>query len=175
MSYSKGHPVRLVAGRLALDFLNTANWSQDGTVVDEKLTKREDVVEWLAALELSHARLPEDLSELRGFRNDLRTAFRGDAEMRLHLESRQLTAHSSSVRSLPLLDLVGISAAALLADHREMSRLKICPGKNCGWMFIDETKNGRRQWCTMDLCGNRAKAARHYKRTRQDEDLSDKH
>jgi predicted RNA-binding Zn ribbon-like protein len=31
-------------------------------------------------------------------------------------------------------------------------------------VFFDSTKNGRRRWCDMSTCGNRAKAARHRKR-----------
>ena len=31
-------------------------------------------------------------------------------------------------------------------------------------MFLDETKNARRKWCVMEVCGNRAKATRHYAR-----------
>jgi predicted RNA-binding Zn ribbon-like protein len=36
-----------------------------------------------------------------------------------------------------------------------------CADPRCGRVFQDETKNGRRRWCDMATCGNRAKAARH--------------
>ena len=39
------------------------------------------------------------------------------------------------------------------------ARLGICP--RCGWLFHDDTKGGRRRWCSMDMCGNREKARRH--------------
>jgi predicted RNA-binding Zn ribbon-like protein len=45
------------------------------------------------------------------------------------------------------------------------SRLKACPAATCGWAFYDHSRNHSRTWCTMDVCGNRAKArsyrARH--------------
>ena len=41
-----------------------------------------------------------------------------------------------------------------------VSGVKVCPGADCGRLFIDETKNGRRKWCSMESCGNRAKASR---------------
>jgi predicted RNA-binding Zn ribbon-like protein len=54
------------------------------------------------------------------------------------------------------------SAADLLTSER-LHRVKKCGG--CGWLFLDNN-NGTRRWCTMRVCGNRAKARRHYARTR---------
>jgi predicted RNA-binding Zn ribbon-like protein len=39
-----------------------------------------------------------------------------------------------------------------------------CPGVGCGWVFADP--RGRRRWCSMAWCGNRAKANRHAQRRR---------
>ena len=36
----------------------------------------------------------------------------------------------------------------------------------CTWIFLDETKNHSRRWCSMRDCGNRAKARRHYERAK---------
>lgn len=46
-------------------------------------------------------------------------------------------------------------------------RMKICG--NCGWLFIDRSKNKSRAWCDMAVCGNRAKAIRHYRRKKKEE------
>lgn len=43
-------------------------------------------------------------------------------------------------------------------------RIRICG--NCGWLFLDRSRNGSRQWCDMSVCGNRQKARRHYRRRR---------
>ena len=42
----------------------------------------------------------------------------------------------------------------------ERRRIKQCGGDHCGWLFIDTTKNNRRRWCEMEVCGNRAKQKR---------------
>jgi predicted RNA-binding Zn ribbon-like protein len=38
------------------------------------------------------------------------------------------------------------------------SRLKACREPECEWAFYDHTKNRSGAWCTMQACGNRAKA-----------------
>ena len=53
------------------------------------------------------------------------------------------------------------SAAELLISEK-LNRIRDCDG--CGWLFLDTTKGGRRRWCDMRLCGNRAKSKRHYAR-----------
>lgn len=61
--------------------------------------------------------------------------------------------------------VVGAHALALLQDPK-LDRLRVCDGHDCGWVFIDTSKNGRRRWCDMATCGNTAKAQRHYERQR---------
>jgi predicted RNA-binding Zn ribbon-like protein len=46
-------------------------------------------------------------------------------------------------------------------------RIRICDNETCRWIFFDESRGGRRRWCDMASCGNRAKARRH--RARQKE------
>lgn len=45
-------------------------------------------------------------------------------------------------------------------------RLRICESPDCSEAFIDRSRTGRRRWCDMATCGNRAKAARHRERRR---------
>jgi predicted RNA-binding Zn ribbon-like protein len=58
-----------------------------------------------------------------------------------------------------LIPIVESAADALILD--ELARVRRCADPRCGRVFQDETKNGRRRWCDMATCGNRAKAARH--------------
>jgi len=44
------------------------------------------------------------------------------------------------------------------------SRVKLCAADGCGWVFLDASRKANRLWCSMDGCGNRAKARRHYRR-----------
>ena len=54
-------------------------------------------------------------------------------------------------------------AAAELLTSDKASDVRICEDdRGCGYLFIDQTKNHSRRWCSMDSCGNRAKARRHY-------------
>ena len=59
---------------------------------------------------------------------------------------------------------IAYSAAELLTSP-ELNRVRQCGG--CGWLFLDESRNGNRTWCDMRFCGNRAKARRHYERSKQ--------
>lgn len=54
-------------------------------------------------------------------------------------------------------------AAELLASDR-LGRVRCCAGPGCGWLFVDASPNRGRRWCSMEGCGNRAKAKRHYRR-----------
>jgi len=60
-----------------------------------------------------------------------------------------------------------VSSAADLLLSPDLKQVKMCSGPNCGWLFLDTSNNHTRRWCTMESCGNRAKARRHYQRTRQ--------
>jgi predicted RNA-binding Zn ribbon-like protein len=57
------------------------------------------------------------------------------------------------------------SAAELLTGP-DLDRVKFCPGKGCGWLFLDKTRNGKRRWCEMEVCGSRAKMRRYHQRRR---------
>ena len=57
-------------------------------------------------------------------------------------------------------------SAAVLLTGPERSRLGFCANPDCGWLFLDETKNHSRRWCRMSGCGNQAKARRYYWRMR---------
>ena len=58
---------------------------------------------------------------------------------------------------------VARSAAELLTS-KDLTGVRECAGYDCGWLFVDGTKNRSRRWCHMATCGNRAKGRRHYER-----------
>ena len=60
---------------------------------------------------------------------------------------------------------VARSAADLLTSDAK-ARVRECGGDDCEWLFLDTSRNHSRHWCDMRDCGNRAKARRHYHRTR---------
>jgi predicted RNA-binding Zn ribbon-like protein len=51
----------------------------------------------------------------------------------------------------------------------ESERLRVCANDACRWVFYDSSPAGRRKWCDMGTCGNRAKVARHRARKREEE------
>jgi predicted RNA-binding Zn ribbon-like protein len=55
-----------------------------------------------------------------------------------------------------ILGPITLSALTLFME-KDLSRTKRCAGLECGWLFFDTTKNKRRRWCEMSVCGNRAK------------------
>ena len=59
---------------------------------------------------------------------------------------------------------VAADAVALLADPARLARLRRCPGRDCGWLFLDTS--GKRRWCSMATCGSREKMRRMYARKR---------
>jgi|ERR1700754_2498234 predicted RNA-binding Zn ribbon-like protein len=69
-----------------------------------------------------------------------------------------------------LLMPVAQSLAKLICDE-DFSHVKACEGPHCTMLFADHTHGHSRRWCSMALCGNRAKVAAH--RKRQKETLQD--
>jgi predicted RNA-binding Zn ribbon-like protein len=63
---------------------------------------------------------------------------------------------------LPLLALA-LEADSYLTSG-DLTRLRACPGDNCGWLFEDASRNRSRQWCDMKDCGNVAKVRRYRER-----------
>ncbi|MEO6444335.1 MAG: CGNR zinc finger domain-containing protein [Gemmatimonadaceae bacterium] len=61
-----------------------------------------------------------------------------------------------------------IESAADSLIGGELTRIRRCGAPRCSRVFHDSTRNGRRRWCEMSTCGNRAKAARFRARERGD-------
>ncbi|MET7826957.1 CGNR zinc finger domain-containing protein [Streptomyces sp. NPDC005386] len=52
-------------------------------------------------------------------------------------------------------------ALARLVTEEDFSDVKACEGPACTLMFVDHTRGRVRRWCSMAICGNRAKQAAH--------------
>jgi len=86
--------------------------------------------------------------------------------------SRGLVAESGGLRLverpkegtlLALLAPIALDAAFVLT-RTDPGRLRRCASARCGAWFVDTSKGGRRKWCSMATCGNRAKATTHRRR-----------
>lgn len=54
-----------------------------------------------------------------------------------------------------------VEAIARELIQGEAARLRVCENDQCRWVFKDTSRTGKRKWCSMRSCGNRAKVARH--------------
>ena len=51
-------------------------------------------------------------------------------------------------------------SAAQLLTSEDMARIRRCGGVDCGWYFVDRSRNGLRRWCEMETCGTQMKSRR---------------
>ncbi len=65
---------------------------------------------------------------------------------------------SAAARAVLAWDVLRVSAPG---------RLRPCANPECRLFLIDHSKPNTARWCSMAVCGNRMKARRHYRRTRQ--------
>lgn len=119
---------------------------------------RETVFAIFAAI--SEDRPPEDV--------DLRSL---EGWLKLAVARSRLAAARGRYRWLPFTDggmahvlwQVALSAGELLISG-QTHRLGQCAGRDCRWLWLDQTRNQSRRWCDMAVCGNRAKARRYAQR-----------
>lgn len=57
------------------------------------------------------------------------------------------------------------SAVSLLASD-EALRIRVCGAPDCGWVYVDRSRNGLRRWCQMETCGTLEKSRRRSERAR---------
>ena len=60
-----------------------------------------------------------------------------------------------------------VRSAAELLTGDDLDRVRECCSDCCAWLFLDTSRNRTRRWCDMTVCGNRAKARRHYARQKR--------
>ena len=169
--------------RIDLDLDAALDWFVDRAVIHGEGADR---LRTQAALK-PHA-ATRDLTRVRALRDALREVAYSIAEERgpspgaLDTVNRALHARQV-IELVPSADGISVDhrhvgdpiddALARLADPlvRELTsgqpeRIKICDDSTCRFVFYDTSPTGRRRWCDMATCGNRAKAARHRARAR---------
>ncbi len=196
--------LKLIGGRLSLDFVNTVDYHVP-ELRGEWLTSYHALVLWgrhagllakgaadrlLAAARANPVGGEEALRGALHLREALYRLFMAAIEgkeasaedlARLNAALSQALARLALVATpaglvldwpaddLPLervLFPVARSAAEVLSSPADVSRLRHCAGEDCGWLFLDQSRNRSRRWCDMKDCGNRAKARRFYAQRR---------
>ena len=80
--------------------------------------------------------------------------------------TRDRQAESTTTDAAGLLSVLARDAVDLLTGPLA-DRIHTCAADDCSLLFVDESRAGRRRWCSMNSCGARAKMA-HYRATRVD-------
>jgi predicted RNA-binding Zn ribbon-like protein len=126
---------------------------------------RDDLIAWLDA----HVEGKNDLRAARDFARAWRAAA-GRATVADGLPLRWNAPDVDGIRAAG--DRLTLAAAELLREP-QVELLRRCAQHDCGWFFVDRTRNHSRRWCIPDDCGNltrvRAYSARR-KQARADDD-----
>jgi len=162
--------------QLVCDFVNSVELEGGG----DELADGRGLVRWLSSHGLAgeHARATDaDAADARALREALRDLMRansGDPADRaaaaalLDASGRRAALavrfDTGSIRLVPrergvrgALGVVLGAAGEAMADG-SWRRAKACRSETCRWAFVDRSRNQSRQWCSMSVCGNRAKA-----------------
>jgi len=196
MSQLTVETLKLFGGHVALDFTNTVD-SRGVCYGPDVLHSFDDLVTWgvrLGVLEAGEAmalrHLPADrgataLDRAKALREALYRIFAASASpdrSDLDLLQRELcAAHESRtlIRNVTgytwrwhendphtLTHRLAIPAVDLLTSSA-LGRVRVCPGDNCSWLFLDSSRAGRRIWCSEQTCGTRNRV-RRWRAHRQD-------
>jgi predicted RNA-binding Zn ribbon-like protein len=77
-----------------------------------------------------------------------------------------LSDRAASDSARRALGTLALDAATMLGTPGQRARVRICGADDCSARFYDRSPAGRRRWCSMQTCGNAAKARRHRARQR---------
>lgn len=178
LAYDKGLPdERLTDAQTAID------WLQGHALLHAEMVRK-------ITVEVADAETEERLlARIRRVRGALRELLDAAAEQRPPARAA-LREVNRALRETYVIELVP-AADGVSLDHRHegdpisgalarlseaiareltgsnVRRLRICANDECRWLFNDHSPAGRRKWCDMSSCGNRAKAARHRERQKQ--------
>ncbi|MCW5254559.1 MULTISPECIES: CGNR zinc finger domain-containing protein [unclassified Streptomyces] len=173
-------PRPFVGEPLALDLLNT-RWQEHGQLHD-LLETPDGLRVWLSGHGLAE-RFPADGASLEAVRATRAALYAAVDRPGSDEAARPVDAILDHGRIRPVLTGAGpgeraevtdpVWGAAWTAAHDYLrllttaaDRIRLCDQPDCIRYFLDTSRNGTRRWCSMALCGNRAKAARHYARSR---------
>ncbi|MFC4019085.1 CGNR zinc finger domain-containing protein [Micromonospora sp. GCM10011542] len=165
----------LVGEPLSLDLVNT-QWVDRGRTVD-LFDEPDGLRGWLTEHRLSGDPASVELP-LRQTRAALRRVLEQPGEQAergvntvLARGAVRYSLHQGAVREHHDVDPDWLPAWLAVNDYLDLlrqrpTRIRRCDHPTCVLHFYDTSRNGTRRWCSMDGCGSRAKAARHYQRQR---------
>ncbi|MEV0647750.1 CGNR zinc finger domain-containing protein [Phytomonospora sp. NPDC050363] len=184
-----------IGGDLAVDFLNTVDWRFDPSRRNERLPDYPHMLAWMKGAGLLPHEQAKALAEQAAERPELAETehtlvveLRDDTYDALNeggspavLQDRLLDAHAAgrldrepggSWRWVPAaLDLAAPRHLlawefARLLTSDEVVRFHRCEDRDCGWVFLDTSRQHNRRWCSAADCGNRNRVRAHYERSK---------
>jgi predicted RNA-binding Zn ribbon-like protein len=180
---------------LGLDLVNTEAVDENGAPL-ELLTDLDALLEWAAEAGIADAGLVgacrslprRQTAALLAWTRRLRSRARavvdpagemsadglpelaallGQVPVRLTVPPRGVDGGLPVIASAPVDRLrLGLARAVIGTLALDRSRIRRCEGERCVLLYYDTSRNRSRRWCDMAACGNRAKAAAHYARTK---------
>lgn len=135
---------------LLVDFLNTVDVEENTDIFQTEV----GLQKWAA----SHGLDAGELSEALRIRDALRSLVTGGqpdlpaVSLRPSCEGGGVSLRSDTAAEAAL------AAALVLSIQGRISRVKLCQSETCRYAYYDQSRNGSRAWCSMEVCGNRAKA-----------------
>jgi len=181
LRYADGGWAEAIGGHPALDLVNTVSWRLDPSRTVDRLPDGSALARWADFVGLAGDGVASDevVARVRRLREQIYRVVQPmaigadpaakDVEtLRRSLLGALGRADVSSVMPLELTtadlpDELGLAAWRLL-EREDARRIRQCQASECGWLFLDRTKNGSRVWCSSADCGNRSRARRHYAR-----------
>ena len=139
-------------------------------LLDEALWLRRDILLVVQSLVAGELPPPYTVDALNRILTESGTSFRldsltippeGDQEERMEGQL-VLNVHEHISSVLGVLQPIALSTARIVTEANP-TRIRQCASSNCMYWFLDTSKSGRRRWCSMSRCGNRAKVAKHYR------------
>ncbi|MGW4485020.1 CGNR zinc finger domain-containing protein [Amycolatopsis sp. NPDC004368] len=104
---------------------------------------------------------PASLEEVNAVAAAVPTSPRLEAREGWETSTRWHSEHGGNVA----LAAIARETIELFADPARLARLRRCANPDCTMLFL--ATNRRRQWCAGNVCGNRVRVARHYRRTHE--------
>jgi predicted RNA-binding Zn ribbon-like protein len=162
------------AGWVPAEALEAIRGRSTPAELDEMAARARELREWFRGFvreRKGRALSAQDLRELKPLNQLLESdsqygqivanAADGAASFELRANRRWQSAESLL---LPIAE-----ALARFVCEEDFTYVKACEGPRCTLMFADHTRGHARRWCSMALCGNRAKVAAHRKRIKEQE------
>ena len=157
MTYTP-HPHHFINGVSCLDFANTVVWRDDPHRCEDRLSSEHDLSAWAAAAKLAGPEM--NLAGAIAMRETIDRYFRSGAKRQGWSDLVALYAEALAEPDWHFPRTI-LHSAFELAFSPEAVRIKTCG--NCGWLFIDRTRNGNKRWCIAEMCGSRTRSRRYYR------------